>query len=92
MLMLDKFNVRIVNTGDKYGLNDCLVNDRSAMVEFYDVRFPHTKFGQFISRYYTSTILEQDAYPSGLCLDSGTPAWTVPADDMLMVAAYIRSM
>ena len=39
MLQVEKFNVRIVNTGDKYGLNDCLVNRKEQMIEFYDCRY-----------------------------------------------------
>ena len=40
MLQLEKFNVRIVNKGDRYGRADCLTHDDDRpMVEFYDRRY-----------------------------------------------------
>jgi hypothetical protein len=39
MLNVGKYNVRVVQTGDKYGRNDCLTNDQAPMVEFYDARY-----------------------------------------------------
>ena len=89
MLALSRFNVRVVRTGDAYGLNDCLINDGAPLVEFYDNRHMHTPRGQFVSRYFVSTILER-ADGLGLMLDGGVPAWTVSADDMRLVAAYLR--
>ena len=39
MLQLDRFNVRIVNNGEKYGREFCLTHDEDKpMVEFYDRR------------------------------------------------------
>jgi hypothetical protein len=93
MKKVEKFNVRIVNTGDKYGRNDCLVNDKSAMVEFYDSRYTDGDFaerGQFVSRYYITTLLEGSQYPNGLCLDGGIPAWSVSADGMKEILEYIQ--
>mgnify|MGYP006275864341 CR=1 FL=1 len=89
MLTLSRFNVRVVRTGDAYGLNDCLINDDAPLVEFYDHRHMHTPRGQFVSRYFVSTILER-ADGLGLMLDGGVPAWTVSADDMRLVVAYLR--
>ena len=59
MLQVEKFNVRIVNTGDKYGLNDCLVNRKEQMIEFYDWRkvLPQSASGapgQFNAEYLSS--------------------------------------
>jgi hypothetical protein len=88
MLTLSRFNVRIVRTGDAYGLNDCLINDGAPLVEFYDNRYMHTPRGQFVSRYFVSTILERTH--AGLMLDGSVPAWTVSADDMRLVDAYLR--
>jgi hypothetical protein len=89
MLTLARFNVRIVRTGDAYGLDDRLINNDEPMVEFYDRRHMHTPRGQFVSRYYIRTLLER---PDGLALalDGGVPAWTVIADDMRLVVAYLR--
>lgn len=94
LLALGKWNVRIVNTGDNYGLNMCLLNVKAPMVEFYDSRYPHTQYGQFVSRYYISTILSQDSrggqYSNGLCLDGGVPAWNVSAEDMAQVITFLK--
>jgi len=91
MIQVDKYNVRIVNTGDKYGRDDCLTNEKEQMVEFYDSRFDHKSSmgrGQFVSRYYTSTILKGD-YKDGLCLDGGIPEWTVSPDGMKKVVEFL---
>ena len=94
LLKLNKWNVRIVNTGDNYGLNMCLLNVKAPMVEFYDNRYPHTQYGQFVSRYYISTILSQDSrggeYSNGLCLDGRVPAWHVSAEDMVDVVTFLK--
>ena len=95
LLKLNKWNVRIVKTGDKYGRDMCLTNDKAPMVEFYDNRYPHTEYGQFVSRYYISTILSQDKYgyyqyPNGLCLDGRVPAWQVSAEDMVDVLYFLQ--
>ena len=95
IIKVEKFNVRFVKTGDKYGLNDCLNNADEPMVEFYDSRFPdfdktHNR-GQFVSRYYAATLLASD-YPGGLCLDGGhADIWSVSADGMVVVKWFIKS-
>lgn len=89
MLTVENFNVRIVNTGDTYGRNDCLVNDKGTLVEFYDKRYEHEIVrGQFVSRYYASTLLDSGC--NGLALDGGVPEWTVSADGMEQVLHYIK--
>ena len=88
MFTLDRFNVRIVRHGDAYGLNDALTHDGAPMVEFYDRRHMHTPRGQFVTRYYAHTLLDRPI--GGLTLDGGVPAWTVGADDMRLVLAYLR--
>jgi hypothetical protein len=63
MITVGKYNIRIVKNGDKYGLNHKLTYDENKpMVEFYDARYPHTEYGQFITRYYIGTILGLDGY------------------------------
>lgn len=92
MFKVEKYNVRIVNTGDKYGRKDCLTNDREPMVEFYDSRFDHSDFmgrGQFVSRYFVSAILG-GSYPDGLALDGGIPEWSVSAEGMQTVLEHLR--
>lgn len=95
MITVDKFNVRILRKGDKYGRDFCLTHDEDKpLVEFYDSRYPHTEFGQFVSRYYVATIMGTDRYgrgEGGLCLDGGVPSWTVGAKDMDTVRAYLQA-
>ena len=89
---LGKWNVLIVNTGDNYGLNMCLLNVKAPMVEFYDGRYPHVHapYGQFVSRYYISTILNGNLDSTGLCLDGRIPAWNVSAEDMAQVITFLK--
>lgn len=84
-----KFNVRIVNEGDNYGLNNCLTHDKKgALVEFYDTRYPHTQYGQFVSRYNIETILNIQ-HDVGLDLDGGIPAWKINGSAMNDVVAWL---
>ena len=92
MFKVEKFNIRIVNTGDKYGRKDCLTNDKAPMVGFYDSRYDMDDFmgrGQFVSRYYVDTILNGE-YPTGLCLYGSEPEWIVSANGMKQVVDYLR--
>ena len=97
MITVSKFNVRVVNQGDKYGRDFCLTHDKAnPLVEFYDARYPHTEFGQFVSRYYVSTILGTDGYgraEGGLCLDGGNAnEWTVSDQDMTTVRNFLKEV
>lgn len=86
-----KFNVRIVQQGDKYGLNNCLTHEqKEPLVEFYDTRYPHTEFGQFVSRYNMSTLLER---PSNVGLDlyGGVPDWKIDTEAMKEVTNWLDS-
>ena len=85
-----RFNTKIINTGDRYGRADCLTNDGAPMIEFYDPRYQHGPLGQFVSRYYVSTILERDT--GGLALQGDVPEWTVSAHDMAEIRVWLRKM
>ncbi len=88
LLTIGKFNVRIVQVGENYGLHGCLVNKDAPFVEFYDSRYMHTQYGQFITRYLVSTLAKHEG---GLCLDGGNrDEWSVPAKDMARVLAFIN--
>ena len=92
MKRIEMFNIRIVNIGDKYGVNDCLTNNKAPMVEFYDSRFTHGADGargQFVTRYYIETLTDSGC-PNGLCLDGGVPAWSISAEGMKEVIEYIK--
>ena len=84
-----RFNTKIINTGDRYGRDNCLTNHNEPMIEFYDPRYQFTPLGQFVSRYSVSTIID---HTGGLCLDGGVPAWTVSAADMAEIRAWLRKM
>lgn len=88
------FTVRVVLLGDRYGLNNCLTHEKEEdpLVEFYDARYPHTEHGQFVSRYYASTLCEGRSRLErvGLCLDGGIPAWSVDSFSMRRVFDFLH--
>ena len=79
------FNVVVVANGDTYGLHDCLTHEgKDPLVEFYDTQHPHTEHGQFVSRYYLSSLLGEDGWSKpargrGLNLYGGVPEWSLDA-------------
>jgi len=80
--------VRLVEPGDKYGLNDCLTCDKGdVFVEFYDTRYEHTDLGQFVTRYYSSTLLKSE---SGLNLDGRISDWSVGEACMNRIRDWLR--
>ena len=85
---IEKFTVRFVNKGDTYGRDFCLTHDKDEpLIEFYDARYPHTEFGQFVSSYYVETLR---GHTGGLILDGGIPEWTVSASGMKQVQNLIE--
>ena len=79
--------VRIVEKGDKYGLDDCLDNTGKPLVEFYDTRYELTDLGQFVSRYHIDTLLGGDG---GLNLDGGVPSWNINEPCMNRIRDWLR--
>lgn len=73
--------VRLVFSGMAYGLDFKLTHDKEKpLVEFYDARFEHTPYGQFVSRYYAETLLEgyeKGRTAGGICLEGSVPEWNV---------------
>lgn len=84
-----RFLVRIVKPGEAFGATGSLVDLDHTLVEFYDTRYPHTEFGQFISRYRVETLL-QETRTGGLVLATGIPAWTVDSAAMDLVRLWLR--
>jgi hypothetical protein len=88
---------RFVRKGDRYGLDGCLTHDEdNPLIEFYDARYDHNEWagfcGQFISRYYLSTLEENRGFHErgcGLDLDGGIPDWKVDAGSMLSIFQWI---
>lgn len=91
------FNVVVVEQGGSYGRNQCLTHDEvDPLVEFYDDRYHNSEdwlqYGQFVSRYYASTLLEDHEDGHGLCLDGGVDAWVVSASNMIAVKELLEDM
>ena len=81
------FVVRIVTTGECYGLNSCIVHEeQEPLVEFYDARYSHSMYGQFVARYHITTIAHSFY---GLCLYGGEPSWNVDHNSMNKVREFL---
>jgi hypothetical protein len=84
-----EFQLRIVEVGDAYGRNNCLIHDKAEygpMVEFWDMTH-----NQFVSRYYIETLLEspnERNYNLSLC--GYEPVWTIDANTMQTVYQFIE--
>jgi hypothetical protein len=94
------FNVRIVEKGDKYGRDMCLTHDESEpLIEFYDASYDFEKdefgkvLGQFVSRYYMSTLAGEYNGTFGLCLDGGSAdVWSINSNSMLLVSDWLNDI
>lgn len=87
------FVAKIIETGDRYGLNGCLKhNQEEPLVEFYDGRSTFDEpEGQFISHYYVSTLLERPfGDPRGLLLDTGSKDWVLSISEIQLVSFWLR--
>ena len=82
-----KWKVRLIKTGEPYGVSGNMVNDKETMVEFISV-----DTNQFVSRYYLSTILED--YPSnrGLRLYGDVNAWTIDAENYAKIRKWLSKI
>lgn len=88
------FNVRLVFQGDRYGRNGCIVHEEyEPLIEFYDTRYDFEELGQFVSRYYLTTLLEEDydEYSRGLWLNTGSDNWFVDGGKMKEVLEWAVS-
>jgi hypothetical protein len=90
-----EFYVRVVFEGERYGLNDCLTHDKAdPLIEFYDRAHVGGDFGprgQFVSRYYASTLAEHEP-GVGLALNGGIPVWSVDGVALAPVVATAKSL
>lgn len=91
-----RFLARILRKGDRYGLDDVLTWDEDREgVEFYDARYDHTRFGQFVSRYYVHTIQQgapghhHTVAETGLDLMGYEPAWKIDGQTMHYVRQWL---
>ncbi len=85
----NEFTVRLVRKGDSYGLNNCLThNEDTILVEVYDAEYAFTEFGQFVSRYYITTLLE-GGRGHGINLYGGEPKWSIDAKNWSKVLMWL---
>lgn len=92
------FVARIIHTGDRYGRNRCITNDGKPMIEFLDATYAGKDgfdvLGQFTGgRYYVETLLGNERHgrrlTGGLNLDGGIDVWTIDAEAMNKVYAWL---
>ena len=90
------FTFRIIEVGAGYGRGRCVTNTYKTMVEVYDATYANAGFepeGQIVCQYNVDTILGTDQSPrritGGLNLDGGNPPWTVDADAIAEVMAWL---
>ena len=89
------WSIRFVEEGDKYGRDDCLTYEKEEpVIEFYDgdnefdKHTDGTMLGQFVSRYYISTIM--DGTGGGLNLMGYEPKWSINSLAMDSIRDYIQ--
>ena len=97
----NEFLIKIISENENYGLNDSLTHDNvDPLVEFYDYEYSiargNNKFGedgQFVSRYYLSTLLaNRENEDKGICLDGGIPKWNIDSDSMSLVVDWLEEI
>jgi hypothetical protein len=76
------FTARLLVAGMGYGtIRDgtwTLTSDTAEpVVEFFDRRYDHSPFGQFVSSYNMSTLEQRERGPGDLRLDGGVPEWDI---------------
>jgi len=82
------FNVRLIRTGERYGRNFAFIHDGFLpIVEFYDVRYPHTPYGQFVSRYNINTLCD-NAHRGGVQLEGGVSDWCITETNLIDVCRW----
>lgn len=78
------WQVKVVNVGERYGRENCLVNDGDQpLVEWIDM-----KHGQFVSRYHLDIMQN---HVGALILDGGIPEWRVDADTCAAVRSWLSA-
>jgi hypothetical protein len=91
---INQWTVHIIKGGESYGATNSLKNDSDEpLIEFFDSSkvSPVRPFGQFVNRYFLSTLLEREN-ECGLLLDGANPQWTVNAQDMLLLMQWAKNV
>lgn len=83
------FSARVIERGDRYGLDNCLTYDKDEpVIEVYDDT--RGRFGQFTGgRYYLSTFYNAAAAERGIALQGGVPEWTIDAATVIAWAVEL---
>ena len=84
------FNIVIVEKGEAYGLNNCLIAENT-LVEFYDSRYNHSEYGQFVARYNLDTIKNYNTF-YGLRLNTGSENWYVTHYNIQVIKEFIKDI
>lgn len=88
-----EFTIRTLTRGDRYGRNNCLVwSEYETGVEVYDATYNFTQYGQFVSRYYLSTLLEGNSRTTGINLHGGEPVWNIDSKNWNIVIKWLESI
>ena len=75
-----RFKARLIEKGDRYGRNNCLVHDESKpLIQFFF--FINPDFENMVSSYYAKTLCEIES-GRGLRLDGGVPEWDISANNL----------
>jgi hypothetical protein len=87
------FMARLIREGDGYGAwlggDWAMKHKGEPMIEFFDVRYLHTPYGQFTGgRYLLDTFMELGD-DRGLCLDGGIPEWSLSAEAVRSVQQWV---
>jgi len=64
-----------------------------SLIHFYDTRFPVERYGQYVSGYYVSTLLDDyDALcQRGLCLDGAISTWSIDPASTRSVLDWLKT-
>ena len=64
-----------------------------SLVRFYDTGFPVEQYGQYVSGYYVSTLLDDYAAlcQRGLCLDGRVSTWSIDPASMRAVLDWLKT-
>lgn len=92
------FLMRIIKKGERYGKTHSLVHNRKdPLIEFYDTdynfdRDEHgTYLGQFVSRYFFSSLNRPNRPLCGLNLAGGVPKWWLDRSAFRSALAFARN-
>ncbi len=80
--------VRLVQPCEKYG-NSVINDSDESLVLFYDSRFMHSPYGQFVSSYTAQTLINMRV-SDGLCLDGGEPKWVLSPTSIMQIKKWLE--